>query len=428
MRCLKRIFVLLLLLNIRQFLLALYWKSSLRRMKNNLRNMLLGQWHFFKFLRGNAKKHPMASSYSFAPKTIDTMIKTITLLAVMIFSSSSIFSQSNSQKIFNGEILIFKSKILKEEKRIFINLPKDFKTRSYPTIYLIGSEPNDFKASIFREEFIVVGIENNNPKKYFIAEQSRNDYFKFLKEELIPSIEKEYNSSDVKFITGHSMSGSFVMDVFNRFTNYFSFYIATSPVLQMIDLKMEETSFSKTTYLYFNIGSRENYEQLVNSNNYLFRSLDSLKLKKLNWKYEVLADETHETNEFTGFCRAYNYYKTFSTIPDSLLSQNINSLIEYTKSLEEQLGNDVVVGESVFMPNLLINLNAGNFENVLDGLRYIADSNSDFFKNELKTMFGIVDEIKKSGNYDIAKQGYQLIFDETKSKKAMAKLNELNDK
>jgi hypothetical protein len=194
----------------------------------------------------------------------------------------------------------------------------------------------------------------------------------------------------------------------------------------MLNLKIEETSFSKTTFLYFNIGSRENYEQLEMANDYLFKKLDSLKIENLKWKYEVLADETHETNEFTGFCRGYSYFKSLSTIPDSLLSKNINSIVKYVKDVGTQLGNEVIVGESIFMPNLLINLNAENYENVYDGLKFIAEFNSAFFINESKIMIEIVDEIKKKGNYDIAKQGYQLIYDKTKSEIALVKLSEFD--
>lgn len=354
------------------------------------------------------------------------MKKIASLLIIINLSSSSLFSQSNVENIYNGKILTFESKILKEEKRIFVHLPNDFKNKSFPTIYLISSTPNDFKADICQGQFIVIGIENNDPKEYFVGEINRDNYRNFLINELIPFVEKEYNSSKIRFIAGHSISGAFVMDIFNRTPNSFSFYIATSPAIQMLTLKIGITAFSKPTYLYFDIGSRENYEQLEKANNDLFETLDPLKIKNLKWKYEILDDETHETNEFTGFCRGYNFYKSFSTIPDSLLSKNINSIIEYVNDLDSQLGDRIEIGESIFMTNLLINLNAKNYENVFNALEYIAEANTNFFIDESETMIDIADDIRNKGDYTFARQAYQLIYDKTKSESVLEKINALD--
>lgn len=356
------------------------------------------------------------------------MKKLTSLLIIIILSASSLFSQTEIENIYNGKIIEFESKILKEEKIIFIHLPNDFKSKSYPTIYLISSMLNDFRTDICRGQFIVVGIENTAPKKYFIGQSNRENYFKFLIEELIPFVETKYNASSTKYISGHSISGGFVMDIFNQLPNSFSFYIATSPTIHMLNSTRKKNVLSKPTYLYFDIGSRENYEQLENANNDLFDTLDSLKIQNLKWKFEVLTDETHETNEYTGFCRGYNFYKSFSTIPDSLLNKNIYSIVEYVNELNRQLGNKIEIGESVFMPNLLINLNAGNCGNVIDALEYIAKENTDFFGNASKTMIDIADDLRNKGNDTFARKAYQLIFDETKDKTVLEKIKELNMK
>ncbi len=353
------------------------------------------------------------------------MKKILLLVLIAILLSGTLFSQTEIENIYSGKVLEFDSKFLKEKKRIFVHLPDDFKNKSYPVIYLIGSTPNDFRAAVCQGQFIVIGIENNNPKKYFVGEQNRDNYFSFLERELIPFVEAEYKTSPVKFITGHSISGGFVIDIFNRFPGFFSFYIATSPAIHMLNLTVEKTILTKPVYLYFVIGSRENYEQLEKANNRLFTILDSLKIKNLKWKYEVLDGETHETNEFTGFCRGYSFYKSFSTIPDSLLSKNIRSIIEYVNDVNNQFGDKIEIGESVFMQNLLINLNAGNHKNVLDALKNIANEHPDFFIDESKTMIDIADDIRNKGNYAVAKQAYQLIYEKTKSETVLEKIKEL---
>ncbi|MCY1636349.1 alpha/beta hydrolase [Marinifilum sp. D737] len=356
------------------------------------------------------------------------MIKLTSLFIIIILSSGSLFSQLKIESIPNGKVMEFESKILNENKRVFVHFPNDYKTKSYPTIYLISSTPNDFRSAICQGEFIVIGIENNDPKKCFTGKYNRDDYLNFLKKELIPFVKTNYNSSPIKFISGHSISGGFVMDIFSRLPNSFSFYIATSPTIHMLDSTVIKTDFSKQRYLYFNIGSRENYEQLEKANNCLYDTLDSLKIKNLNWKYEVLTDETHETNEYTGFCRAYNFYKSFSTIPDSLLNENIHLIVEYINELNSQLGNKIEIGESVFMPNLLINLNAGNYDNVLDVIEFIAQKDTDFFNEESEIIIDIADELRNKGKDTFARKAYQLIFDETKNEIILEKIKELDKK
>ncbi|MBS2211534.1 hypothetical protein KEM09_08985 [Carboxylicivirga mesophila] len=356
------------------------------------------------------------------------MKKLTSVFIIIILSLASLFAQSKIASTNNEKVIEFESKILNEEKRIFIHAPNDFKSKSYPTIYLISSAPNDFRAAICHGQFIVVGIENNDPKKSFTGQSNRNDYFNFLIKELIPYVETNYTSSSIRFISGHSISGGFVMDIFNQWPISFSFYIATSPTVHMLNSTIVNSALTKPTYLYFDIGSRENYEQLEDANNDLFKRLNSLNTQYLKLKYEVLNDETHETNQYTGFCRGYNFYKSLSTIPDSLLNENIHTIVEYVNELNKQLGNKIKIGESVFMPNLLINLNAGNFLNVLDGLQFIAQENTDFFIDESDTMIDIANEMRNKGNDSIARKAYQLIFDEVESEVALEKMKEIDKK
>jgi predicted alpha/beta superfamily hydrolase len=353
------------------------------------------------------------------------MAKLSSLLIVLILLSSSLFSQSKLEKINSGAIIEFNSKILNEQKVLFVHLPKDYKTKSYPVLYVISSLAHDFRADIYRDQSIVVGIENKDPRKYFVGENNRKDYLQFLNDELIPFVEAEFNASSTRYISGHSISGGFVMDVLMQSPDSFSFYAATSPCIHMLNESTGITAPTNPTFLYFNIGSRENYEQLEQANKAFNNTLDSLNLPKLKWKFELLADETHETNEFTGFCRANSFLQSFSSIPDHLLSQNIHAILEYADEMNDRLGNKMSIGESVFMPNILINLNTENYQNVVDAMQYIAKEKTEFFVAEAKTMTDIADELRKKGSHSNALKAYQLIYNKTKKQEVLEKIKEM---
>jgi hypothetical protein len=277
-----------------------------------------------------------------------------------------------------------------------------------------------------QHEFITVGIESKDFKSDFLNQEGRHHYIKFLNEELIPYVDSLYPTISLRFITGHSLAGALVFDALLNSPDAFSFYIATSPALQVINTDEVKLSlFSNQKGLYFNIGLKENYPQLEEANHALHFKLDSLKPKNLLWKFEVMKDETHETNAYTGFCRALTYYRSLTTLPDSLRGESIDKIIAYTNLINNELDIIVKVNEKVVMSNILINLDAGRYANVQSALHYMANTYSQFFIDEAKVMFEIIEFIEKKGKKEIALDLYQLLVDKADHPSSKVKVIEL---
>ncbi len=326
----------------------------------------------------------------------------------------------------SAQSINFKSNILGEHRTVWISTPQNLDEQKQTCIYLIGARANDFRASILQDEFICIGIESQDIKADFLKEEDRKQYLSFLTQELIPYVDGLYPTIGSRFISGHSLAGALVIEALIKAPQAYSFYIATSPALHSINCaSIDSTQYSHLKGLYFNIGSKENYPQLSASNHALHFKLDSLKTKNLQWKFEVMKDETHETNAYTGFCRALTYYRSLTALPDSLRGESIDKIITYTNSLQNQYGVSITLNEKVVMSNILINLDARNYGHVQSAMHYLANNYSQFFSEEAKVMFEIIEFIEKRGKKDIALDLFQVLEEKTDHPSAEIKVIEL---
>ena len=347
----------------------------------------------------------------------------------IIFIFKEVYPQTVIDDICIGETFLIDSKILNEHRRVFVYLPDEYLNTSYPVMYLLSSGRNDFRYNIFHDQFIVIGIESRDTKQDFLTATNRDNFCHFFEKELIPYVEANYKTLPIRFISGHSLSGAFVIDIFLKKPQLFAFFIATSPALNVLDtINIAETKLAKETGLYFNIGDKENYEQLEKANSNLHNQLKSSKIHHLNWKYERLSGENHETNAYTGFCRGYNYYKSLLSVPDSILGTDIQEIIDYSNNIQSGFGFKIEIDEYVVMPNILLSLKNKNYHNVIHTVRYISNELTSFFIEEVDTMIDIGNELQLNGQFKLALEVFQIIYDKTQNPIAETKMHELEKK
>jgi len=344
-------------------------------------------------------------------------------LLLIVFSA---VGQTIGKDIAIGQRIEYKSSILNRSVPVFVSHPDDYQTKSYPLAILLSAEPFDFRASILKNEFVTIGIESVDGRKDFLKEIDRKKYLAFLREELIPELESQYKTSGVRLVSGHSMAGAMVLECFLNQPNDFSFYLATSPVLQLVDIKqISEIEIKKNKALYFGMGRNENYPQLEQSNQAFHFLLDSMHFDHLHWKFDVLKDETHQTNAYTGFCKGYNFYRSFATVLDSILGKNITEVQNFISQVKEQMGISIPIDESVLMPHLLLNLSNELYTNVAESIRFISENNPELFKREMEIMLELAKQLRIKGGRELAYQTYQLIYSQTGSDEAKRNIEEL---
>lgn len=170
---------------------------------------------------------------------------TITLLGLV--KSGVIYGQDINIKIgFRDSI---KSGILHENRKILIHLPDDYDTskKSYPVLYLLDGTINlllQTKADMIRlhnreniSDMIIVGIENIDrnrdmmpvsTKSFTVPIPGAEKFLTYIRDELIPYIEKKYRTNEQRILCGKSLSGLFTLYTFLTKPKLFNAYIGCS--------------------------------------------------------------------------------------------------------------------------------------------------------------------------------------------------------
>ncbi|HEX8546188.1 MAG TPA: alpha/beta hydrolase-fold protein [Cytophagaceae bacterium] len=139
------------------------------------------------------------------------------------------------------------SEILKEKREFWVSVPSSYNKTvletEYPVVYVLDG-PSHFLSLVGMIErfsnnignevcppMIVVGLVNTDRDRDFIPTFENDNFSKFLKNELIPYIDKHYPSRPYRTLIGHSLGGLRVAHTAIYSNELFNSYIAIDPSL-----------------------------------------------------------------------------------------------------------------------------------------------------------------------------------------------------
>ena len=217
----------------------------------------------------------------------------------------------------------FHSAVLNEDRTIMISLPDGYNvnTKKYHILYMVDGQWNfnhtaqtvgwiSDKGII--PQTIVVGIHTGeNRERDLTPTQNKENklgggadkFYKFIKEELIPFIDKNYRTYNYRVLGGVSLGALFVMHAFMSDPQLFTTYLALSPSMwwdNRIMLNKTEDFLSKNPKLHNQLYvamANEGTQMGVDS---LATILKKYSPKELIWKYDKYPEEIHETVNYKG--------------------------------------------------------------------------------------------------------------------------------
>ena len=155
-----------------------------------------------------------------------------------------------------------------------------------------------------RRDFITPIINDNNDslvsddKNYGQAD----NFYSFLKKELIPYVEKNYKTSSNRGLIGHSLGGLFTFYCLFRKERLFTNYISLSPALWInheniysFEKKYREDSASLHANLYLCAGGAEKFNYILSGAQKMKANLEERPFEGLHFEYEEFAGETHNS-------------------------------------------------------------------------------------------------------------------------------------
>lgn len=274
------------------------------------------------------------------------MHKALTKIAAILF----VVAIQAQQKIVStpittniGKAYKIASNILNEERSLLIHTPDSYATSSkkYSVIYVLDGD-NHFNHAINATtllaengrmpETIIVAIPNNRGTRGRDLGQGRDNFKKYIKEEVIPFVNSNYRTTKHKTLFGHSMAGAFTLNFLATQTNVFDNYIAASPVVQIFNselLTQYSTLFKTNTNLsnplYFSItDAAAEGQAATNAMNQFVAILEKEAPKSFNWEYDFIANQVHMTTPYL------TMFKGLTKVFHDFQSPIYTSFAEYT--------------------------------------------------------------------------------------------------
>jgi predicted alpha/beta superfamily hydrolase len=173
------------------------------------------------------------------------------VFAAVLFMQNDTVQAAQRNEFFIDKIKLH-SQILEEERTLLVYLPTAYKNdkKEYPVFYILDAEAQkqfqncistieEFHTKGISPQMIVIGIWNTNRNRDMIPEAvshrpgsgGAEKFLKFINEELIPFVKKNYRTSDTNYLYGASNAGLFTVYALLEKPETFNGYIASSPMV-----------------------------------------------------------------------------------------------------------------------------------------------------------------------------------------------------
>jgi predicted alpha/beta superfamily hydrolase len=250
------------------------------------------------------------------------MRKTTLLILVLNIFLNVCFGQLNTNPLSIGEKFELYSKYNNTNYTISVCLPKNYSkdTTDYPCMYLFYGRDAKFLAAsgIITSlsdatwqipRMIIVGVTNIQWQRDLtpVPIEGREscggakEFLSFVTQDLFPSIDSNYRTTDHRLYMGHSFGGLFGVYSFIENPEYFDDFILISPSIARRADYIEEAFKQKIMHsdnlsnkFYFSSGSEG--ARMLESVLWLQEGLQSKHHENVKWKFELFEGHNHHTH------------------------------------------------------------------------------------------------------------------------------------
>ena len=320
----------------------------------------------FKFTRGNWDSEGIIGNYQ----------KNNPNNTISVFTENINYNIKGWTDDFNSDSYIFSfqleshySEILNENRTIAVSLPDNYNSEKiYSVIYVLDAETllepvlinsKLLTAKDIIPEIIIVGIFHNNrgyevePNLGYNTDldgefllEGTEKFKNYLFNEVIPLIDKKYNTSKYNSIIGHSDTGHFVLNLPFQELNPFQGIVALSVNSEFDYFKKRVSNYLKTQneIVFFGYGSFDNgYKELA------LEIDNKIKRKEFNNPNLKVSEFNASHNQLPVLAMSsaikflYNDYRNFNIFLKASANPNLNIEKEILKyiSINEKYGESI---------------------------------------------------------------------------------------
>lgn len=298
-------------------------------------------------------------------------------------------TQYNTDIYLNSKHHIIKSEVLDEERIYTVSLPSSYynANNSYPVMIILDGNYHLHYTSTTIEvmskegqipEMIVVAVntEKNrtrdlSPTKSIIGYNGEDNsqwqdmsgggknFLKFLKQEVVPEVIKNYRTKDYYMLVGHSLGGLIAAEAYLN-NSVFKSYIAMDPSFWWDDYyitkKIDTVLTKKIKNKKFYFSGANSYEKtngmianMRNSHELFISKLKNAGISHNNVAFNVYKEEDHNSVPLISL-----YYGLLFIFQDYVLEDITNKSLDEVKQHYRELSNSL--GVSFLPPENVINM------------------------------------------------------------------------
>lgn len=291
----------------------------------------------------------------------------ICMIGAFVMSTSNL-QAGDDNKIVIGEKVKLQSKVLDEERTMFVYLPVgyDLTEASFPVMYVLDGKTHFHHASGIVQFLstqglmpptIVVAIVNVDRGRDFTPskiEKKKNTggadkFMSFITDELMPYINKNYRTHSFETLVGHSLGGTFATYALLNNPEVFDAYIAISPYLMYDDnmlLAKAETdlkpSYNHSRYFYMTLGDEPKYTETVDK---FVKMVKSASPEGLEFKYTHMTKENHGSIPHLSIYNGLESIYSDWQLPKDKYKEGLASIDNHYKFLSDKYGYKIETPE-----------------------------------------------------------------------------------
>jgi len=177
------------------------------------------------------------------------MLIRITIIILCLISNISL-AEALKTPIVSGYMFEHQSDVLQQNRRYMVSLPERYysSNRHYPTLYVVDGDfqfqhTSALVTNLSRmgkiPPMIVIGVANQGQPDYIYQttwQSEHNDEYggaplfnKYLEQELVPIIKKDFRTNSQQALAGYSLGGLFTAFVMMQENTSFNAFLAMSP-------------------------------------------------------------------------------------------------------------------------------------------------------------------------------------------------------
>jgi predicted alpha/beta superfamily hydrolase len=247
----------------------------------------------------------------------------LSLILGLLFVTVSL-AQPKGEDIVIGKSYTMTSGVLNEERPYLVYLPSDYDEKGPPisVMYVLDGNGHFHHAtgvvSFLRNQgripnMMVVAIPNTadrtrdltppiekdmNAAKQFPTAGGADNMLAFIKDELMPLIDENYNVGPYKILMGHSFGGIFAVHSLLKEPELFDAYLSISPSMWWDDQRLVtdmEAFLAKDpkldSYFYMTMGNEDG--TMLGGAMKLAALFEEMKEGDFMWDFKVMKEETH---------------------------------------------------------------------------------------------------------------------------------------